>query len=141
MQVQEKELFHQFYGPFSKSVVVILEDQGKSFRLSFDEGPKYNLEAVLKSNVTAFKFAAGTIFEIRVSVLYGRKLMFQGTQIPTPSRSLTTSLREIGPGEIDPGDPLEPRCASISCVDDLACPDPTKPVLLCLGGVLKCTES
>ncbi len=134
MQLQERELFHRFYGPFRKTVVVLLEDKGKSFRLSFDEGPEYNLRALLNQSVTAFKFVAGTIFEIRVSVLYGRKLMFQATQIPTPS-----SILELE--GMEPEDPLDPRCASISCEGDCACPDPSKPVMICTGGIPRCIES
>jgi hypothetical protein len=138
MQVHERELFHQFYGPFRETVVVILEDLGATFRLSFDKGPKVNVAAILNDRVTAFKFVAGTIFEIRVSVLYGRKLLFQGTQIPTPSQ-IREWVEPIG-GEGDIGDPLEPRCGSIDCADDCACPDPSKPVMICDGGIPKCTE-
>lgn len=139
MQVHERELFHQFYGPFPNAVIVLLEDMGKTFRLSFDEGPEYNLTAILKNKVTAFKFVAGTIFEIRVSVLYGGKFLFQGTQIPTPSQIREWAESLGGGGEI--GDPLDPRCASISCDGDCACPDPSKPVMICEGGIPKCIEA
>jgi len=139
MQVIERELFHQFYGPFRNTVVVLLEDLGKTFRLSFDEGPQYNVAAMLNDGVTAFKFVAGTIFEIRVSVLYGRKLLFQGTQIPTPSQIREWVEPMVGGGEI--GDPLEPRCGSIICDGDCECPDPSKPVMICEGGIPKCTEA
>ena len=138
MQVHERELFHQFYGPFRKTVVVILEDMGKTFRLSFDEGPQYNVAAMLNDRVTAFKFVAGTIFEIRVSVLYGGKLLFQGTQIPTPSQ-IREWAEPIGEAK-DIGDPLVPRCGSISCDGDCECPDPSKPVMSCVGGIPICVE-
>ncbi len=40
--MREREIYCKCFGPFANTTIVIIEDYGESFRLSFDEGPEYD---------------------------------------------------------------------------------------------------
>jgi hypothetical protein len=129
--MRERGIYCKCFGPFANTTIVIIEDYGESFRLSFDEGPEYD-PSLLNNGSTAFKFLAGTIAEIRVTVLYGKRLSFHGTQIPTfgdaASKEATALSREA-------------ECMTIQCAEPWPCPDPAKPVLICPGGDYQCVST
>ncbi len=136
MTETEREVFHEFYGPLQNTCFAIFTVVGDSYRLSFDEGPDYNIKNIFDEANTAFKFPPHTLFELRVSVLYGRAFKFSGSQLPAFAHSVVRTSVDTGP---DP-DPLPPKCCSIHCLESIDCPDPLKPAMICDGGNPRCVE-
>jgi hypothetical protein len=124
MSATEKEIFYEIYGPFEFSVFALFQDQANGYRLTFDIGPEFNVDAIFSDNVTAFKFKANTIFELRVTQ-HAMKLQFHGSRLRTRSGLVQTS----GGGAADLE--LVPMCGSIFCSGSKECPEPDKPVYDC----------
>jgi hypothetical protein len=135
MSATETEIFHEFFGPYENTRFALFKDLGDTYRLSFDAGPEFNVAAIFADDVTAFKFQANTIIELRVTVLYGRKLQFHGTQIPTFSTFNLTAMAETEDDE-----EITDYCGSIHCSESIPCPDPSKPIMVCELGIPKCSR-
>ena len=135
MPVTEEEIFHEFFGPYENTRFALFKDLGDTYRLSFDAGPEFNVAAIFAEDVTAFKFQANTIIELRVTVLYGKKLQFHGTQIPTFSTFKLTSAASAGDD-----DEITAYCGSIHCHASIPCTDPSKPIMVCELGPPECSE-
>lgn len=132
----EREVLHEFYGPFDTTYFAIFSIVGDSYRLSFDSGPEYDVENILAEGNTAFKFPPNTLFELRVTVLYGRGFKFMGTQIPTFATTPTPRRLPTAAGRA----PV-PTCCSIFCDESIPCPDPLKSAMVCDGGNPRCVEA
>lgn len=129
----EQELFSQTYGPFAESVYAIFDRAGEGFCLSFEQGPAYDYERLNSAGTIVYKFPAGTTFELRVTRTEDRHLKFHGSHLSTLGQAEAVALAPAA-GPV-------PVCGSEFCSEVIPCPDPTKRVMICTGGVPRCVNS
>ena len=130
----EREIFHEYYGPFPETHYAIFTVVGSSYNLAFDVGPEINVAVITSESTTVFKFPPNSVFELSVSVVFGRFFKFQGAQLTgVAAKTTQVSARPqlAAPGKV---------CGSLFCDESIPCDDPETPAMSCIGGLPKCVS-
>ncbi len=122
MAEAERTIFHKYYGPFPTVYYAIFSVVGGSYNLAFARGPEIDVGAINSDGTTVFKFPPNTIFELKVSVLFGSFFKFEGAQLVSglAKKSVPVSDNEGGVGVAGPGK----VCGSLFCPESIPCNDP-----------------